>query len=154
MRWSHLKADTVCSSNRTNANGKIFVSWRKNSRVTCICDANGENFLATINFSNHLHKASLGYNSAITWHVGNCQTHTNTVNIVNKLVTVFAGYQPLTSCILTIYRDTSVAQLCISWQLTRQNVISCVPRHSSCSKGYRDGKNCAIPGSLPGQFRS
>jgi hypothetical protein len=38
----------------------------------------------------------------------------NTVNIVKKLVTVFAGYQPLKKCILTIYRDTSVAQLCIS----------------------------------------
>jgi hypothetical protein len=41
-------------------------------------------------------------------------TNANTVNIVKKLVTVFAGYQPLKNCIVTIYRDTSVAQLCIS----------------------------------------
>ena len=40
---------------------------------------------------------------------------TNTVNaIVNKLATVFAGHQPLKNCVVTIYRDTSVAQLCIS----------------------------------------
>ena len=39
----------------------------------------------------------------------------NTVNaIVNKLVTNFAGHQPLKNYIVTIYRDTSVAQLCIS----------------------------------------
>jgi hypothetical protein len=38
----------------------------------------------------------------------------NTVNIVHKLVTVFAVTQPLKNYIVTIYRDTSVAQLCIS----------------------------------------
>jgi hypothetical protein len=52
----------------------------------------------------------------MTMYWDNLRTRTkpNTVNIVKKLVTVFAGYQPLTNCIVKIYRDTSVAQLCVS----------------------------------------
>ena len=86
----------------------------KTLSYTCICHANGDNFLPTKALSNHLHKRIYGDSSSIKMTLIAGAASTNTVNIVNKLVTVFAGHQPLTNCIVTIYRDTSVAQLCIS----------------------------------------
>jgi hypothetical protein len=61
-------------------------------------------------------------------------------------------YQPLKYCIVTIYRDTSLAQHCISLQLTRQNVTTCVPRRSSCSNPYRDWQKLRFTLLAPGQF--
>ena len=86
----------------------------KTLSYTCICHANGDNFLPTKAFSNHLHKRIYGDSSSIKMTLIAGAASTNTVNIVNKLVTVFAGYQPLKNCNVTMYRDTSVAQLCIS----------------------------------------
>ena len=91
----------------TSSPEKTFLS-------TCICHANGDKFLPTKTLSTHLHKRIYGDSTSIKMTLIAGAASTNTVNIVNKLVTVFAGHQPLTNCIVKIYRDTSVAQLCVS----------------------------------------
>jgi len=57
---------------------------------TCICDANGNNFLPKFNLSTHLLKRIYGDNFIMTTNMIAGATCTNTVNTVNKFVTVFA----------------------------------------------------------------
>ena len=57
---------------------------------TCICDANGNNFPPTFNLSTHLLKRIYGDNFIMRTNMIAGATCTNTVNIVKKLVTVFA----------------------------------------------------------------
>ena len=57
---------------------------------TCICDANGDDFLPTKAHSNHLHKKIYGDSSSIKITMIAGAACTNTVNKVNKFVTVFA----------------------------------------------------------------
>ena len=76
--------------------------------------ANGDSSQSTKTSQAHLQRRIYGDNSATRITVISGATGTNTVNIVKKLVTVFAGHQPLIKYIVTIYRDTSVAQLSIS----------------------------------------
>ena len=81
----------------------------KTLSYTCICNANGDNFLPIKAFSTHLHKRIYGDSSSIKMTMIAGAASTNTVNIVNKLVTVFAP-DSLTKYILRLYRDTAVAQ--------------------------------------------
>jgi hypothetical protein len=67
----------------------------------------------------------------------------NTVNIVNKLVTIFAGH--LDSCIVTNNQPEGLKTTVISGS-GQINVQMTLIQFAGT------GKNCAIPSSLPGQF--
>ena len=115
----------------------------KTLSYTCICHANGDNFLPTKAFSNHLHKRIYGDSSSIKMTFIAGAASTNTVNIVNKLVTIFAGH--LDSCIVTNNQPERLKTTVTSGSGQINVQMTLIQFAGTC-------KNCAIPSSLPGQF--
>ena len=148
---------TVIASANVPPQGKRFLLFKHDQMQM------GLSIVTTDTFSSHMHltckwwylifrmilyqsictENQSGDNSFITWHLTNRQTCTNTVNMVKKLVTIFASH--LDSFIVKNNHFKYLISTAISGsgQLTSQMTL--LSFAGIC-------KNCAIPGSLPGQF--
>jgi hypothetical protein len=130
----------------------ISLSSEKTFSTTCICDANGDSSLPTKSTSNHLHKRIYGDNFSMTTNMIGWATDTNTVNIVHKLVTIFAGHLDNFIVINNHFKHLYYTATSGSGQINVQMTL--IQFAGIC-------KNCAIPSAhrdsfpgLPGQDTS
>ena len=113
------------------------------SRPLAFVLANCDKSRATKTSLAHLQKESMVTIPSLRKTVIYAVRHTNTVNIVNKLVTIFAGHLDSFIVINNHFKHLISTATSGSGQINVQMTL--IPFAGTC-------KNCAIPGSLPGQF--